>query len=295
MIRFPATYAGNSEAEQYYNGKVNSAVWKVAKAERMLHDAAILSSTEQQSLSQLYASNAALMDSLGIIEQLEGVDTTTANSAWQAIKTNLLAQVSTNQAQITSLNATILSARLTNLEGVRVYVENLPQSNSLETNFRTVLLLMVKQQSEQTWTTADSTALRTIAYSCPATGGEAVTTAREMLPSPEAYSFGREGFDLLCGEGLQGGGDRSQPLAPSSSSIAIWPNPANDLLTVDFDRSFTGTLEVLSASGTVVRSEQVKDLSRANLPTAGLSNGVYFLRITAPGGSAQTQKFSIIR
>jgi len=82
MIRFPATYAGSTEAEQYYSGKVNSAVWKFAKAERMLHDAAIISLTEQQSLSQLYASNTALLDSLGIIEQLEGVDTTTANSAW---------------------------------------------------------------------------------------------------------------------------------------------------------------------------------------------------------------------
>jgi len=140
-----------------------------------------------------------------------------------------------------------------------------------------------------------NTALRAIAYSCPATGGEAVTTAREMLPSPEAYSFGREGADPLCGEGLQEGeGDRNQPFA-SSSRVAIWPNPANDLLTVDFGRSFTGTLEVLSASGIVVHSAKVNDLTKTSLPTAGLPNGVYFLRFAAPGQSAQTQRFTIIR
>lgn len=294
MIRFPATYTGNTEAEQYYSGKVNSAVWKVAKAERMLHDASAISPPNQQSLSQLHASNTLLTDSIGTIEQWEGVDTTTANSAWQASKANLLSQVSVYQAQIASLNTSILTARLASLEGVRVYIENLPQGNDLETNFRTLLLLMVKQHSEEVWTTADSTALRAIAYSCPATGGEAVTTAREMLPSPEAYSFGREGDDPLCGEGIQEGGDRSQHSA-QPSSVTIWPNPANDLLSVDFGRTFTGTLEVLSASGIVVRSEQVKDLAKANLPTAGLSNGAYFLRITEPGQSAQTQKFTIIR
>jgi hypothetical protein len=194
------------------------------------------------------------------------------------------------------LNASILTARLANLEGVRTYVDNLPQRNGLEANFKTVLLLMVKQHSEESWTTADSTALRAIAYSGPATGGEAVTTAREMLPSPEAYSFGREGDDPQCGEGLQEneGGDRGKPSTPSSS-LTIWPNPASDLLTVDFGRSFTGTLEVLNVSGTAVRSAQVKDLPQISLPTAGLPNGVYFLRVAAPGQSAQTQKFTIIR
>ncbi len=295
MIRFPTTFAGNNEAEQFYNGKVNSAVWKFAKADRMLHEASVISSTDQQSLTQLFASNTTLADSLGKIEQWEGTDTTTANPSWQNSKANLLAQTSANQAQIASLNASIRAARLANLEDVRVYVENLPQSNGLETNFRTLLLLMVKQHSEETWTTADSTALRAIAYSCPATGGEAVTTAREMLPSPEAYSFGREGTDPLCGEGLQEGvDDRSKPLV-YSSSVSVWPNPADDLLTVDFGQSFTGTLEVLNASGIVVHSTQVKDLKQASLSTTGLSNGAYFLRTAAPGQAVQTQKFTIIR
>jgi hypothetical protein len=262
----------------------------------MLHDASAISSTDQQSLSQLHASNTLLTDSIGTIEQWEGADTTTANAAaWQTSKTNLLAQVSANQAQIVSLNTSILTARLANLEGVRVFVANLPYSNGLETNFRTLLLLMVKQHSEETWTTADSTALRTIAYTCPATGGEAVTTAREMLPSPEAYSFGREGFDPLCGEGLSGGGEERGMSSAPSDAMAIWPNPTKDLLNVDFGMSFMGTLEVLSASGIVVYSSQVKDLVKTSLPTAGLPNGVYFLRIAAPGQSPQTQKFTVIR
>lgn len=295
MIRFPATFAGNTEAEQYYNGKVNGAVWKFAKAERMLHDASAIFSADQQSLNQLYASNTLLTDSIGLIEQWESADTTTANPAWQASKTNLLAQVSANQAQIAALNASIAASRLAGLEGVRDYVEDLPQGSALESNFRTLLLLMVKQHSEESWTTADSAALRAIAYSCPTMGGEAVTMAREMLPSPEAYSFGREGFDPLCGEGLGGGGEeRSQPAA-FTNTVTIWPNPANDLLNVDFGHSFTGILEVLNVSGTVVRSARVESLAQTSLPTTGLPNGVYFLRVVASGTPAQTQKFSIVR
>jgi hypothetical protein len=295
MVRFPATFAGNSEAESYYNGKVNSAVWKFAKAERMLHDASAISSTDQQSLNQLYSSSTALADSLGAIEQWEGADTKSANPSWQAGKASLLAQISTNQAQIAALNASISASRLANLDALRDYVEDLPQGIALEANFRTLLLLMVKQHSEESWTEADSTALRAIAYSCPATGGEAVTMAREMLPSPEAYSFGREGFDPLCGEGIGGGGEDRGQSSNQASAAAIWPNPANDLLTVDFGRSFTGALEVLSASGFVVRSVQVNDLARTSLPTTGLPNGVYFLRTVALGQPAQTQKFTIIR
>lgn len=294
MIRFPTTYTGNTEAEQYYSEKVNSAVWMFAKAERMLHDASAISSADQQNLTQLHASNTLLTDSIGTIEQWEGADTTTTSLTWQASKTTLLAQVSANQAQITSLNNSILSNRLANLEGVRVFVDDLPQSNSREANFRTVLLLMVKQHSEETWTTADSIALRAIAYSCPAIGGEAVTTAREMLPSPESYSFGREGFDPLCGEGVQVGEDRSL-FSVQPSSVAIWPNPASDLLTIEFGHTFTGTLEVLSTSGIVARSVQIRDLAKTSLPLAGLTNGLYILRIVAPGQSAQTQKFTIIR
>jgi hypothetical protein len=294
MIRFPATFAGNMEAEQYYNGKVNSGEWKFAKAERMLHDAATISPADQQSLIQLHASNALLIDSIGTVEQWEGVDTTTANPTWQTRKTNLLAQVSTNQTHITLLNTSIRATRLANFENVRDYVENLPQSNNFELNFKTLLLLMVKQSSEETWTIADSSALRAIAYSCPETGGEAVTTAREMLPSREAYSFGREGFDPHCGENMREGEDRSN-LSAQSSSVVIWPNPANDMLTVDFGGSFTGTLEVFSVSGIVVHSLQVNGLAQASLPTSGLPMGVYLLRIAAPGRSTQTQKFTITR
>jgi hypothetical protein len=295
MIRFPSTYIGNAEAESYYNGKVNSAVWKFAKAERMLHEAAAISSTSQQSLDQLHASNILLQDSLGAIEQWESLDTTTTNPNWQSLKASLLAQISANQAQIASLNATVMASRLVNLEGVRTYVENLPQNNSLEANFRTLLLLRVKQHSEETWTTADSTALRAIAYSCPEVGGEAVTTAREMLPSPEAYSFGREGADPLCGEGLRGASEEREKPAASIGAVIIWPNPANELLNVDFGRLFSGKIEVISASGIVVRSAQFKDIAKTNLHIEGLPNGVYLLRISAPGEAAQIQKFSVIR
>lgn len=207
----------------------------------------------------------------------------------------MLAQISANQAQIASLNATVMASRLVNLEGVRTYVENLPQNNSLEANFRTLLLLRVKQHSEETWTTADSTALRAIAYSCPEVGGEAVTTAREMLPSPEAYSFGREGADPLCGEGLRGASEEREKPAASIGAVIIWPNPANELLNVDFGRLFSGKIEVISASGIVVRSAQFKDIAKTNLHIEGLPNGVYLLRISAPGEAAQIQKFSVIR
>ncbi len=298
MIRFPATFAGNTEAEQYYATKVNGFHWKFAKAERLLHEAAVMTPTEQAGLSQAYTNLQSLAESLNQIEVWEGADTLTINPAWQTSKTSLLEQVSGQQTQLETLTSSILSARYAKLEPALEFIRLLPQTTSLETNFRTLLLLKVKQQIQSDWTAADSVSLRAIAYSCPATGGEAVTIAREMLPSPESYKFGREGFDPLCGQGIGAGGEeRETPVTRHQPHPAsIWPNPANDVLVVDFGgHSFSGILEILNVSGTVVSTTSVKEMTQESLNTTGLSNGVYFLRMVGTGQPAQTHKFTILK
>ncbi|MBP6828460.1 MAG: T9SS type A sorting domain-containing protein, partial [Saprospiraceae bacterium] len=167
---------------------------------------------------------------------------------------------------------------------------NLPVSSDLEANYRTVLTLTVKQHMGESWTNQDSTDLRAVANLCPETYGEAVVIARGMLPAPESYSFGREGNDTACGQ------LRSDGVMPSTKETAmiIWPNPADDMLTIGFERPFSGTLEIINSSGAVVRSLGMNETVRENIPTDILVNGIYFLRVSAPGQAIQTQKFSVL-
>ena len=294
MMRFPATYTGTTEAEQYYNGKVNTSVWKVARADWMLDEAFAINSSDQAALDQLQTAKQVMTDSLGKLEIKEGADTTTTDAAWQAAKSSLLAQISTKQADVQALNAQIRSQHLNNLNSVRTYIGSLPESDELEADLKTVLYLQAKQYAGESWPASDLVMLRSVATSCPETVGEVVTTAREMLPAEEALTFGREGFDSNCKPPLQGGAsDRGSWATAADKGISIWPNPANDLLSVGFKQAFTGMLEIVDPAGTVVHSLRLEQANKANIPLQGWPKGVYFARFSTPGQPVATQRFVV--
>ncbi len=290
MIRFFNTFSGNTTATQYYNGQVNSAIWQFAKAERMLHESMVFATAQQQSLDALYASNTLLADSLGQIEQWEGQDTTATNAAWQTIKTDLLQQMDANRAIINALLNSIRGQQLANMEGARSYIGNLPENTLLESNRKTVLRLLAKRYTEEAWTSGDSTALRAVAYSCPYTGGTAVTMARGMLPYGESAAFVREGEDPYC---------QTEPrnqTGQAHQEFTVWPNPADQILMVAFAHDFSGRLEVVDMTGRVLLSKQVQQSQQERLDTQTLPIGAYLLRCIGDGEVLkQAIRFSILR
>jgi hypothetical protein len=75
----------------------------------------------------------------------------------------------------------------------------------------------------------------------------------------------------------------------SSSTINIFPNPSNGLINLDFPKKEKGIIEVLDATGRVVFSKYtVHEIEQINLEK--LSNGVYFVRLTA-GMNIYNNKF----
>lgn len=75
------------------------------------------------------------------------------------------------------------------------------------------------------------------------------------------------------------------------SQLAIYPNPATDNLTIEFpvfgidDK----TIEILDLSGKIVATTQFSSF-KVNMDISGLSNGVYFLRLSCEEGLI-TKKF----
>lgn len=289
MIRFPSTFAGNAAAQQYYNGKMDSPIWKFAKAERMLHDAVAISSGNQTALDNLQASNKVLIDSLGIIEQWEGTDTTTVNSTWQDSKTSLLASLSMNQLQIDAINSTLRAASLSDLETVKTYVNNLPATTTLESNYKFLLTTMVKLNMDETWTNQDTVALRAIAGLCPETDGEAVMIARCLLPVPESYSYPLSGDDPAC---VQPRNDNMNTRF-LSALVNISPNPVNDNLQIEFKGTFSGTVEIISSAGELIQTLTFHDIQVVALETAKMHNGLYFLRFNSPLQRIPSMKFIV--
>lgn len=287
MLRFPDTYTGDATAVSYYNGRVNTSAWKFAKAERMLHDALSVSSTQQNSLDALYEAAQAKADSVVAIEVAEGVDLTTISPGLQSQKRQLTAGADGLMQQQQSLNNSIRGAQLSNLTGVRSYIESLPQVEIWEQYNKTVLRLQAKYTAGENWTAQDSAAIRVVAYACPTIGGQAVTTARGMLPSPEANNFVWEGDDPQCLNQHEQTQTGIQPF------ISVSPNPANDRLIVTFGEPFTGSIQIWSPSGEMLQMQKVSDLSQQGFDTRSLASGLYLLRVQAMGQNAQTLKISI--
>lgn len=83
----------------------------------------------------------------------------------------------------------------------------------------------------------------------------------------------------------------STEINPNESELKIYPNPANDNITVDFNGMGTGnsSLEIYNMLGTVIYSENVSAQANTVINISTLQPGVYFLKFQNEG-SAYTKK-----
>lgn len=70
--------------------------------------------------------------------------------------------------------------------------------------------------------------------------------------------------------------------------ISVFPNPANELLTIAFPQTTQATLQLFESSGALVRSVNV-NTDNATLDLSGLANGVYHLTIRTADGVTTRQ------
>jgi hypothetical protein len=64
----------------------------------------------------------------------------------------------------------------------------------------------------------------------------------------------------------------------TSSTFTVYPNPANNTITVSWSNADVKTLTLRDASGRAVRTYNVNG-TQAQLPLEGLASGVYFLSV----------------
>ena len=82
-----------------------------------------------------------------------------------------------------------------------------------------------------------------------------------------------------------------------ATGIAIYPNPAQDLLTVEIMKGYSynfNSLEIVNATGQLVLklNENISS-NKTNIDVGNLTNGVYFLKINMENGNQKTFRFLI--
>jgi hypothetical protein len=79
----------------------------------------------------------------------------------------------------------------------------------------------------------------------------------------------------------------------SNADLAIYPNPAHDLVTIDSKEGIIESIRITNTSGKVVSNSYAGSTRQIDLKTLDLSPGVYFVEFTLLGGKIDHQRLVI--
>ena len=71
---------------------------------------------------------------------------------------------------------------------------------------------------------------------------------------------------------------------PLFKNINIFPNPANDILNIDFVEDFTGLVDIFDISGRVVLSNSQKEKNILQFDISSLAKGIYYIKLNSDKG-----------
>lgn len=74
-------------------------------------------------------------------------------------------------------------------------------------------------------------------------------------------------------------------------SFSMYPNPANDLVSIQLNNSKNGTVKIVDLVGNVVYSETIS--SSKTLNTSEFKNGIYFVTIESEGSKMTSRKLVV--
>jgi hypothetical protein len=273
LLRYPSAINNNTQVAQFYNDRLNTNLWKLANAEYLLGNAGQITSTNQQSLDQSSSSQKILIDSIITIEVWEGADTLSVNEEWQQRKQIMLTNLNNHRSQSDVLLNTIRLQRLIAFQSAKDYISGINEMNKWEAGLKHILLMNAKYALGETGTPSDSSTLRSLAYSCPSQSGESVLRARSMLPIVEYYAIPREEDpDPFCGQ------PRSEPGEFAPNSINLWPNPASNIVNLQFEAPFSGQVAIFNTLGHLETEQKVTQSQSLMIPLEGIPNGIYFVQ-----------------
>lgn len=78
----------------------------------------------------------------------------------------------------------------------------------------------------------------------------------------------------------------------SASTINIYPNPANESITVNTDKAIDKTITICDILGHKVK-EITENKEAVNIPTSDIVNGMYFIQVRSDGQLLKTEKVII--
>lgn len=120
------------------------------------------------------------------------------------------------------------------------------------------------------FTTTQYSLLDSIARQCPLSRGEAVLRARALLSLVQEIPVNYDN-ETACLPA-----NRSGEQMPAANKLRLYPNPASNVLTIDYSADEPGDLEFFSAIGQKVLNVQLSGRQIRQLDVSALQPGIYW-------------------
>jgi len=167
---------------------------------------------------------------------------------------------------------------VSNIVNASAKTSSLLVENNIEQNYKTFFESYIKQQTD-TFTTADSLTLVTLAMGCPFTDGEVVYQARVLF---NAIYLSNVVFEDNCPSGnlrLSGFTENISNKSSTDLIVNIFPNPTTGETTLIMDGESSEWLIVISDIQGRKIHEKTYTTNKINLKLVA-DNGVYYVQIT---------------
>ncbi len=185
-------------------------------------------------------------------------------------------------------SSSTIAATLANLQTLN---NGITATTDAEGYLKSMFAIKLAALATDDWdfSTSEKASIDNIAAYCPQVGGSAVYLARELQENYRQPDWSMSNCTIPT--------ERSSRLANPSSVWAAFPNPASDLLNLQFGAAIPDntTIGIFALTGKLVKSIQLSGNEReAIVSLSGIASGSYFVKVLSDEMNAEPLKITII-
>lgn len=271
----PSLISTNELIDSFYQVVYNTSTYYLAGLYNDYENAVLADTNLLNGISSASDEIVFWLDSLRILDTLytdEG-DSISIDSTYLSAFSNVSAHIIAKVHFKDSLSNKLDSLREIELNALLNTLNGLEAQGEFEENKKTLLRYKALQILDEVLQ-ADRDSIVAIAKLCPDEFGSVVNEARTLLPICHDWHITKaDGCDAF--EAIQLPGQQPDYL---NLEMQINPNPADDYITVQFNKQITGKLIILDMSGKRLLEQELYDVDEAVLDCTQWINGIYLVR-----------------
>ena len=186
----------------------------------------------------------------------------------------------------------VLDSELNNIQGnLDVSVPTIYEKNALIVN--SIYLETLNANDENMYSPSQAAQLKSIAFQCPLSGGDAVYIARGMLGLTSNFDN-----SAMCNSSQNSIAPLVNNTIATATTFSAYPNPANTEITVAFEKELSskGELMLFNVLGQQLLVQLIEEgNTQSTISLEQIPNGVYVLKLKEGNLPLQTITIKVVK